>query len=275
MSLCFDKKQHRMKRRNMASPTMPLKAETHGLRSGSLAMHHRFAQPKAGSRLSFLGLVLGAHALLVAAILTHQTILPKIMEMPLMVDLIEAKPLPVAPAPGPKADAPLNNPSPAPPKPKPRPQPQKKAAPPPKPQPVLETTTSTEPASDNAPTAPAEETKAPPVTEGGGSGVGTGAASGDGGLAQARFDADYLHNPAPPYPPMSRRLGEEGKVILRVRVSAGGMAEQVEIRTSSGSARLDESARRTVRAWKFIPAKRGGIPVESWVLVPIHFRLEQ
>ena len=94
-------------------------------------------------------------------------------------------------------------------------------------------------------------------------------------ISRARFDADYLHNPAPPYPPLSRRMGEEGKVILRVSVNPQGGADQVEIRSSSGSQRLDESAVNTVKHWKFIPAKRGDSAVQSWVLVPIVFKLEQ
>ncbi|UCV25004.1 energy transducer TonB [Ferribacterium limneticum] len=94
-------------------------------------------------------------------------------------------------------------------------------------------------------------------------------------VSQARFDADYLKNPAPAYPPLSRRMGEEGKVVLRVSVNAQGSADSVEIRTSSGSQRLDESAQKTVRNWKFIPAKRGDVAVQSWVLVPIIFKLEQ
>jgi protein TonB len=70
-------------------------------------------------------------------------------------------------------------------------------------------------------------------------------------------------------------MGEEGKVILRVLVSPQGAAESVELKTSSGSARLDEAALNTVRHWRFIPAKRGDSPIQSWVLVPITFKLEQ
>ena len=94
-------------------------------------------------------------------------------------------------------------------------------------------------------------------------------------LTQARFDADYLANPAPPYPALSRRLGEEGKVILRVSVSPQGAADSVDIKTSSGSPRLDEAAQKTVRNWKFIPARRGDMAVQSWALVPVIFKLEQ
>lgn len=230
-------------------------------------------------RSSLLAIVLGLHAILLTLMVTHKTVLPKVVELPLVVDLIEAVPLPVSPAAAPAEVAPqpvIPPPRPQP-KPKPKPKPQKKTpAPQPKPQqPQIEATTSSEPASDSAPTAPDQETETPePAPAPAGGGVGGGQGSAGSGLVQARFDADYLLNPAPPYPPMSRRMGEEGRVVLRVRVSAAGTAEQVEIRTSSGSSRLDESARRTVRAWKFIPAKRGGIPVESWVLVPIHFRLE-
>lgn len=88
------------------------------------------------------------------------------------------------------------------------------------------------------------------------------------------FDADYLENPAPSYPQFSRRLGEQGRVILRVLVNPRGTADEVQVRTSSGHGRLDDSARETVRRWKFVPAKRGSEPVAAWVLVPISFRLD-
>lgn len=85
------------------------------------------------------------------------------------------------------------------------------------------------------------------------------------------FNAAYLRNPKPAYPNLSRKLHEEGRVMLRVLVSAKGAAERVEIQTSSGYPRLDESARSTIRDWKFVPAKRGSEPVDGWVLIPINF----
>lgn len=88
------------------------------------------------------------------------------------------------------------------------------------------------------------------------------------------FNANYLDNPTPVYPALSRRLGEQGRVVLRVLVNPGGTAQEVQIRTSSGSARLDDTALETVRRWKFIPAKQGPEPVSAWVLIPISFRLE-
>lgn len=88
------------------------------------------------------------------------------------------------------------------------------------------------------------------------------------------FNADYLENPAPTYPSLSRRIGEQGRVVLRVLVSPGGKADEVQIATSSGHARLDDMARETVKRWKFVPAKRGAEAVSAWVVIPISFRLE-
>lgn len=93
-------------------------------------------------------------------------------------------------------------------------------------------------------------------------------------LTAARFDASYLVNPKPVYPPASRRLGEEGRVVLRVYVGADGLAEKVEIKDSSGFTRLDTAARDTVVRWRFVPARRGEQTVAAWVLVPIVFNLE-
>lgn len=93
-------------------------------------------------------------------------------------------------------------------------------------------------------------------------------------VTAARFDADYLSNPKPVYPSASRRLGEEGRVLLRVHVSAEGAAQTIEIKHTSGFPRLDEAARAAVAQWRFVPARRGSEPVDSWVAVPIVFSLQ-
>lgn len=87
-------------------------------------------------------------------------------------------------------------------------------------------------------------------------------------------DADYLNNPPPTYPRMSRRMGEQGTVLLRVFISAEGRAEQAEIRTSSGHARLDEAALETARRWRYVPGKRAGVAEAMWFNVPIRFVLD-
>jgi periplasmic protein TonB len=93
-------------------------------------------------------------------------------------------------------------------------------------------------------------------------------------VTAARFDADYLKNPPPAYPSISRRMREEGKVLLTVRVSAQGNAESVQVRQSSGFPRLDEAALEAVRQWRFVPARRGDEAIVASVIVPLIFRLD-
>ena len=201
-------------------------------------MSYYTVRPTSARRSSLLSIVIGAHVAIGVLFLTAKTVAPQLFETPLIVDLIQT------------VEPPKRLES------KPLPMVKPQSVTPRSTQTPVEATTSTVPAA-SAPVAVA--VAAPPSEP----------------VTQARFDADYLKNPAPAYPAAARRRGEEGRVVLRVQVSTQGTAEQVEIRTSSGSARLDEAAAATVSHWKFIPARRGDAPVQSWVLVPIIFKLEQ
>lgn len=76
--------------------------------------------------------------------------------------------------------------------------------------------------------------------------------------------ADYLANPGPANPPLSRRLGEEGTVRLNILVSPDGSVARLELAQSSGLPRLDRSAVETVQSsWKFDPARQAGKPVAA------------
>lgn len=88
------------------------------------------------------------------------------------------------------------------------------------------------------------------------------------------LNAAYLRNPAPDYPASARRAGTQGTVTLRVQVTREGLAARVDVEKSSGSPHLDAAALEAVKAWRFMPARRGVDAVESWMLVPIVFRLE-
>ena len=76
-------------------------------------------------------------------------------------------------------------------------------------------------------------------------------------LEPPRADMAYLNNPPPAYPTVSKRAGEQGRVMLRVRVDAKGTVEEIEVQATSGFPRLDEAARDAVRRWRFMPAKLG------------------
>lgn len=88
-----------------------------------------------------------------------------------------------------------------------------------------------------------------------------------------RFGAAYLNNPPPAYPSVSRRSGEQGRVLLRVLVSENGLAESVQLDSSSGYEKLDRAAIEAVKKWSFVPAKRSNQPVSAYVLVPVKFSL--
>ena len=85
--------------------------------------------------------------------------------------------------------------------------------------------------------------------------------------------ASYLNNPAPVYPAISRRLNEQGLVVLRVFIGTDGMPQKVEIKQSSGFERLDQAAIKAVTRWRFAPGTRNGVPEAMWHLQPINFVL--
>ena len=87
-------------------------------------------------------------------------------------------------------------------------------------------------------------------------------------------DAEYLQNPKSAYPPISRRLGEQGTVLIQVLIGIDGNAQRAEIRKSSGFIRLDQAALSTVLTWRYVPGKRAGVPEAMWFTVPITFALE-
>ena len=87
-------------------------------------------------------------------------------------------------------------------------------------------------------------------------------------------DADYLQNPRPPYPSISRRMNEQGKTTVRVLIGADGQPQRAEIAKSSGFGRLDDAALATVMRWRYVPGKRGGVAEAMWFNVPINWVLE-
>ena len=98
--------------------------------------------------------------------------------------------------------------------------------------------------------------------------------AGDGMATGSQASAAALvANPAPSYPPIARRRGLEGKVVLRVAVTSAGTAGDISVLSSSGHTMLDDAAARAVRAWRFRPAQRNGAAIDSVLEVPIVFRL--
>jgi periplasmic protein TonB len=104
-------------------------------------------------------------------------------------------------------------------------------------------------------------------------GPGNGNGSGSSGAGIALMQARYRDTPRPDYPESARREGREGRVVLRVLIDNQGKTKSVELNTSSGSKVLDQAATEAIKRWRFYPAHAGDVPVDSWVNVPIDFRL--
>jgi protein TonB len=150
------------------------------------------------------------------------------------------------------------------PKPQPKPEPKKTEPikPEPLPEPVVEQPSVMEEAmSEESQASPS----APPLAE---------ASDEPGAPLTPPEDAAHLNNPRPAYPSLSRRLREEGTVLLNVLIRADGSVAEVEIKQSSGFKRLDDTAVKAVRQWRYLPARRGNQPVDAWHLQPVEFSLK-
>jgi periplasmic protein TonB len=89
-----------------------------------------------------------------------------------------------------------------------------------------------------------------------------------------RADAAHLSNPAPAYPSISRRMGEQGRVQLDVYILADGSVGEIKLKRSSGFPRLDQAALEAVRHWRYQPARRGNEAIAFWYVQPLIFSLD-
>ena len=190
-----------------------------------------------------------------------------------LAEFITPQPAPPPPAPPPPEPP---KPTPAAVKPAPRPTPRPRPAPQPQPQPLaVQQAAPSAPVMPIAPpeppapapvAAPAPAPAAPPTPP---------APPAPPAVVQPSSNAAYLNNPKPAYPAMSKRLGESGRVVVRVLIGPDGRAQQAHIQRSSGYERLDQVALETARdRWRYVPGTRGGVPEAMWFNVPINFVLE-
>ena len=231
------------------------------------------AAHSARSKVAVTAMVLAVHALALWGLqrLPGATPAPMVIPAQVIATFITPEPEPIVmPEPMPLAPPePVVQPKPVP-KPQPKPQPK------PKPQPLPKAVASPDPAPataptgtlDPEPTAPATPTPAPTAAQA------SATTDAPAAIVMPSSSAAYLNNPRPSYPSISRRMGEQGKVMLRVFVNAQGQPEQIQIQQSSGFDRLDKAAVDAVRRWKFTPGSRNGVAEARWNIVPINFVLE-
>jgi protein TonB len=105
----------------------------------------------------------------------------------------------------------------------------------------------------------------------------TGRSVGEAASQQAASSrpARVLQAPRPDYPTISRELGEQGVVMLRLAIDADGTLLRTELQKSSGFTRLDRAARDGVTRWQFQAAQENGRPVAAQLVLPVRFSLDE
>ena len=91
--------------------------------------------------------------------------------------------------------------------------------------------------------------------------------------ARDNFPISDLHNPSPEYPEMAIFLGYQGNAIVRIKVSAKGLSQGVEILRSSGHKILDEAVTKALKKWRFTPSKPGNAPMANSVVISVIYIL--
>lgn len=228
---------------------------------------------KWSSGVAFIG-VLAIHAGAVGLAVwapspkTEELVLPTVQGI-----LIPAPPAETVQAPSARqTPPPVEPPPPEPEKPKPKPKKKPKPKPEPKPEPPPEappseraiTQEETPPEEDTAPPPPPPPVTSPTAEENDSLGA---------PVTPPREDAHQLNNPRPAYPALSRRLREQGTVLLEILILPDGTVGEVKIKESSGFKRLDDTAMKAVKQWKYTPARRGQEPIAYWYLQPLEFSL--
>ena len=89
-----------------------------------------------------------------------------------------------------------------------------------------------------------------------------------------QVNARSTQNHPPLYPKLSKRLKEEGTVILSMLISSQGLIEDISIKESSGYSRLDKAALSAAAKWRYEPATVNGKAVANRYSMPIEFKLD-
>ncbi len=78
----------------------------------------------------------------------------------------------------------------------------------------------------------------------------------------------------PPYPTSLARQEIEGVAIVRVLIGTDGRVKDVQMVSATEPEFFEATARQAKRYWKFKPATRDGLAIESWRQMTVRFKLE-
>ena len=86
-------------------------------------------------------------------------------------------------------------------------------------------------------------------------------------------EGDGPHSVSTFYPPLARRLNEQGAVKLKFVVTPQGTVANPVVVDSSGFADLDVAATEAVKTWRYKPARKGDVPIAVKLEAIVRFQL--
>ena len=220
-----------------------------------------YDQLPSNQRALLVGAIVGVHAAAAWGLLQVCEVRMAVAEAaPMFVDLIAPEQAPVVPPPPPRPTAPTRE--------RPRALPRLIDAPP-SPSPAPEVAPVLAPPSPAVVEAPAALPPAPLAVA-----VPAPPAPPPAPKVIPASAVQYLEPLATEYPRVSRRLGETGRVLVRVFIDESGAARHVQLHRSSSHPRLDDAAVAAVQKARFRPYTENGQAVAGWAYIPIDFELE-
>ncbi len=93
-------------------------------------------------------------------------------------------------------------------------------------------------------------------------------------LVAASVDPRYRADFQPDYPAFERNQARDGTVVVRVLVGRDGRVAAIERVSATSDAFFDATKRRALSKWRFRPATRDGVAVESWREMTVRFTME-
>ncbi len=96
-------------------------------------------------------------------------------------------------------------------------------------------------------------------------------------VAESRFGDRgapvFVYQEIPVYPALARRMGKEGRVLLKLLIDTDGKLVNVEVVEAAGYG-FTEASIDAVKKSTYAPGYRGGVKVATWALLPVSFRLQ-
>ena len=89
----------------------------------------------------------------------------------------------------------------------------------------------------------------------------------------ARLNTRYADDLQPAYPIGQLRREREGEVSVRVLVGTDGRVKDIQLIESPHEDFWSATRKRALRKWRFTPATKDGMPVESWMTLKVLFQI--